>query len=86
MTTKTLDAAKTLDTMIELRNENAAAAGYWLKRFGEDDSSYKTCALVATGISDVISVLFKLDEDFTIKYVETTIYGKQISYNEFRRI
>ena len=85
MTTKTLDAAQTLDTMIELRNENAAAAAYWrtTRRAG---GSYMTCALTESAMSDMIAILFKQDDDFTIEYVEETKFDVQISYNKFRRI
>lgn len=85
MTTKTLDAAQTLDTMIELRNENASAAAYWrtTRRTG---GSYMTCALTESAMSDMIAILFKQDEDFTIQYVEETKFDVQISYNKFRRI
>ena len=86
MTTKTLDAAQTLDTMIEMRNENAAAAAYWRTTRGDDDRSYRTCGLTESAMSDMIAILFKQDEDFTIEYVEETKIGVQISYNEFRRI
>ena len=96
MTTKTLDAAQTLDTMIELRNENAAAAAYWrttrgdddrsYRTCGDDDRSYRTCGLTESAMSDMIAILFKQDEDFTIEYVEETKIGVQISYNKFRRI
>ena len=86
MTTKTLDAAKTLDTMIELRNENAASAAYWRTTRGDDDRSHRTCGLTESAMSDMIAILFKQDEDFTIEYVEETKIGVQISYNKFRRI
>ena len=86
MTTKTLDAAQTLDTMIELRNENASAAAYWRTTRGADDRSHRTCALTETAMSDMIVILFKQDEDFTIEYVEETKNDVQISYNKFRRI
>ena len=86
MTTKTMDAAQTLDTMIGLYNDNAAAAAYWRTAYGSDNSSYRTCALTATAISDVIAILFKQDEDFDITYIEDAMHDVVISYNKFRRI
>ena len=86
MTTKVLDAEKTLDTMIELRNNNAKAAAYWFVKFGHEDTSYKTCAVTATAMSDMISILFKIDEDFTTDFVEDEMAGVKFNYNKFRRI